>query len=135
MHLMLATISAMVLRSQNGSAFAMEVMPVLDVIDFRDELFLDRVTSVKTVKGLTHNILQIVVGLLNLSDVHGLKLDKTLKSVSLGRERRVTYIYHLSEPVEDDVGLVRWQSVEFLEEDLLPHDLGVGQNFVNQVHP
>lgn len=77
----------MVLRSQDGSAFAMEVMPVLDVIYLRDELFLDRITSVKTVKGLTHNILQIVVGLLNLSDVHGLKLDKTLISVSLEKRR------------------------------------------------
>ena len=86
MHLMLATIAAMVLRSQDGSAFAMEVVPVLDVIDLRDELFLDRITSVKTVKGLAHNILQIVVGLLNLGDVHGLKLDKTLISVSLRRE-------------------------------------------------
>ena len=47
----------------------------------------------------------------------------------------MTYIYHLSEPVEDDVGLVGWQSVELSEEDLLPHDLGVGQHFVNQVHP
>ena len=47
----------------------------------------------------------------------------------------MTYIYHLSEPVEDDVGLVGWQSVEFGKEDLLPHDLGVGQHFVNQVHP
>ena len=79
MNLMLATVTAMVLRSQDGRAFAMEVMPVLDVIYLRDELFLYRITSVKTVKGLAHNILQIVIGLLNLSDVHGLKLDKTLK--------------------------------------------------------
>ena len=111
---MLATVTAMVLRSQDGSAFAMEVMPVLDVIDLRDELFLDCITSVKTVKGLAHNILQIVVGLLNFSDVHGLELETKHYSVSLGmggEGRRVTYIYHLGEPVEDDVGLVGWQSV------------------------
>ena len=86
LQLILATVTVMVLRSQDGSAFAMEVMPVLDVINLRDELFLDCITSVKTVKGLAHNILQIVVGLFDLSDVHGLELETKHYSVSLGIE-------------------------------------------------
>ncbi len=62
------------LRSENRSSLPMEIVPVLDMVDFRDELFLDSITCVKTVKGATNHQLKIVVGLLNLCDVDVLEL-------------------------------------------------------------
>ena len=64
----------MLLRSKNRSSLPMEIVPVLNMVDFSDELFLDCITCVKTVKGAAHHQLEIVVGLLNLCDVYVLEL-------------------------------------------------------------
>ena len=52
----------------------MEVLTVLNVVNLGDELFLDCVAGVEAVKRLANHHLQIVVRLLNLTDVYLLKL-------------------------------------------------------------
>ena len=94
-----------------------EVVPVLDVVDLRDELFLDRVTGMQAVELAPHHMLQVVVRLLDLADVDRLE------------------IYHLGEPIVDNLRLVRGQSAELIEEISLPQDLGVCQHGVDEVHP
>ena len=58
----------------HGMLLTMEVLPVLNVIDLGDELFLDRIAGVEAVKGLPHHELQVVVGFLDLADVDPLQL-------------------------------------------------------------
>ena len=53
---------------------AMEVLPILNVIDLRNELLLDGVAGVKAIKRLPYHELQVIVGLLNLTDVDPLEL-------------------------------------------------------------
>ena len=60
----------------HGVLLAMEIRAVLNVVDLRDELFLDRVAGMQAVKRLLHHELQVVVGLFNLADVDSLKLQK-----------------------------------------------------------
>ena len=65
----------------HGVLLAMEVRAVLNVVDLRDELFLDRVAGMQAVKRLLHHELQVVVGLLNLADVDSLELQQESKRV------------------------------------------------------
>lgn len=57
-----------------GLSLSVEVMTVLDVVDLRDELLLYRITGVQTLKRHTHHTLEVIVGLLDLTDVDGLQL-------------------------------------------------------------
>ena len=59
----------------------MEVGLVLQVVDFLDEFVLDLVRNVKLLEALTNLQLEIVIGLLNLSDVHFLELNFSVKSI------------------------------------------------------
>lgn len=47
----------------------------------------------------------------------------------------ITYVSHLSEPVEDNLGLVRRQFFQLSEKVPLPQNLRVLQHLVDQVHP
>ena len=62
------------LSFSHGVALPMEVLTVLNVVNLGDELFLDCVAGVEAVKRLANHHLQIVVRLLNLTDVYLLKL-------------------------------------------------------------
>ena len=44
------------------------------MVNLRYELFLDSITCVKTVKVATHHQLEVVISLLNLSDIDVLEL-------------------------------------------------------------
>ena len=61
---------------------AVEVRAILNVVDLRDKLLLNRVASMKAVKRLLHHELQVVVGLLNLADVDALELQQVKKERS-----------------------------------------------------
>ena len=63
----------------HGVLLAMEVRAVLNVVDLRDELFLDQVAGMQAVKRLLHHELQVVVGLFNLADVNSLELKQEIK--------------------------------------------------------
>ena len=52
----------------------MEVLAVLNVVYLSDELFFDSIACVQAVKRLANHHLQVVVCLLNLTDVNLLKL-------------------------------------------------------------
>lgn len=58
----------------HGRPLAMEVLPVLDVVDLGDELLFDGFTCMKTIEGLTDHQFEVVVGLLYLTDVDRLQL-------------------------------------------------------------
>ena len=53
----------------------MEVGLILQVVDFFDKFVLDLVRNVKLLEALTNLQLEIVVGLLDLGDVHFLELN------------------------------------------------------------
>ena len=61
---------------------AVEVRAILNVVDLRDKLLLNRIASMKAVKRLLHHELQVVVGLLNLADVDALELQQVKKERS-----------------------------------------------------
>jgi hypothetical protein len=56
-----------------------EVGLILQVVDFFDKFVLDLVRNVKLLEALTNLQLEIVIGLLNLSDVHFLELNFSVK--------------------------------------------------------
>ena len=62
------------LSFSHGVALPMEVLTVLNMVYLGDELFFDSITRVQAVKRLANHHLQIVVRLLNLTDVNLLKL-------------------------------------------------------------
>ena len=115
----------------------MEVLPVLDMIDLRDEFFHQRVISVELFEGCADTRLQIIIGFLNLADVRRLKLREGKEENCVSR--RIfgkifsTYIDHLSEPGLHDGTLVRCESFQLAEECLLPHDLRVLKHPVDKL--
>ena len=58
----------------HGVALPMEVLAVLNMVNLSDELFFDSIACVQAVKRLANHHLQVVVCLLNLTDVNLLKL-------------------------------------------------------------
>ena len=57
-------------------SLSVEVMTVFDVVDLQDELFLDGITGMQALKRHTHHTLEVIVGLLDLTDVNGLQLNE-----------------------------------------------------------
>lgn len=57
----------------------MEIGLILQIVDFLDEFVLDLVRNVKLLKALTNLQLEIVIGFLDLSDVHFLELNFSVK--------------------------------------------------------
>ena len=78
--LVAAMVALVVSAMSHSCALPMEVLPILDVVDLGDELFLDRLTRMKTVKGLANHELEVVVCLLNLTDIDRLELHETSKT-------------------------------------------------------
>ena len=60
-------------------AFPVEVLPVLNVVHLCNELLLKALRSVQAVVALRDETFEVVIRLLNLVDVHFLKLKLCLK--------------------------------------------------------
>ena len=58
-----------------------EVLPILNVVDLGDEFLLDRVARMQAVERLADHELEIVIGLLDLTDVDRLKLSLHKKRI------------------------------------------------------
>jgi len=56
--------------------FFMEIRAVFSLVDFANKVLLHLLTDVKKLIALAHQHLKVVVGLLDLIDVHFLKLFK-----------------------------------------------------------
>jgi len=56
--------------------FFMEIRAVLSLVDFANKVLLHFLTDVKQVIPLAYKHLEVVVGFLNLIDVHRLELSK-----------------------------------------------------------
>ena len=65
-----------------GLSLAMEVLPILDVVDLANELFCNAFRSLQLLKGLSHHHLEVVVDLLDLGNVDGLQLQVKIDKVS-----------------------------------------------------
>ena len=58
-----------------------EVLPILNVVDLGDEFLLDRLARMQAVERLADHELEIVIGLLDLTDVDRLKLSLHKKRI------------------------------------------------------
>ena len=59
----------------------MEIVSIFNMIDLRNELFLNRITSVQTIERAANHQFKVIVCLLNLCDVHVLELKREREKI------------------------------------------------------
>lgn len=70
-------------RPEDSHTLAMEVLPILDVVDLGDEFFHQRIFSVELLERCADTSLQVVIRLLDLANVCSLKLIEEKSTIRI----------------------------------------------------
>ena len=90
----------------------MEVLSVLNVIDFSDELLFKSLRGAEAIVGFWDQAFEVVIGLLDLVDVDFLQVG------------------HLSEPLKHNSLLILGKIPQLQKEELFPHDVRLSKNSI-----